>query len=99
MVRSSGASAASVSSRHTRHDDDDDDGDHDGHERRGSFSIGGLNGLKIDKEGEISGHIKASVTAVTVFKVLVTFTEHGVTASREIIWTVKPAPPRKGARD
>jgi hypothetical protein len=96
LVRSSDPSARSASSGDSwkRGDDDNDD-----HERRGNFSISGLNGLKIDKEGEISGHIKANVTAVTVFRVMVTFAVDGATASQQIAWTVKPAPPRKGAKD
>jgi MBG domain (YGX type) len=63
----------------------------DDHDLRGQFSISGLNGLKIDKDGEISGHIRAGVTSVTVFNVTVTFTEGGTTATQQIAWTVKPA--------
>jgi len=39
------------------------------------------------------------VTGVTVFTVMVTFTVDGATASQQITWTIKPAPPRKGAKD
>jgi len=66
------------------------------HDLRGTFSISGLNGLKIDKDGEISGHIRAGVTSLTVFTVTVTYTESGVTASQQIVWTVKPAPSKRG---
>ena len=66
------------------------------HDLRGAFSISGLNGLKIDKDGEISGHIRAGVTSITVFTVTVTYTENGVTASQQIVWTVKPAPSKRG---
>jgi hypothetical protein len=66
-------------------------------ELRGVFTIAGLNGLKIDKDGEISGHIRAGVTQVTTFDVIVTYTQDGVTATQHIAWTVKPAP-RKGGK-
>jgi hypothetical protein len=55
-----------------------------------------LNGLKIDKDGEIDGHIRTGVTAVTPFDVIVTYTESGVTATQHIAWTVKPAPNKRG---
>ena len=95
IVRSSGPSALSVSSGNasSRHTDDKNE-----YERRGRFSISGLNGLEIDAGGEISGRIKAGVTAVTVFKVTVAFTLHGVTATQQITWTVKPALPNKGGK-
>jgi len=96
IVRWSGASSLLVSSGSSSDLRDDDD-KHE-HERRGSFAISGLNGLKIDADGEISGHIKAGVTAVTVFEVTVTFTWHGATATQQIIWTVKPALSHKGAK-
>ena len=67
-------------------------------ELRGVFTIAGLNGLKIDKDGEISGHIRAGVTQVTTFDVIVTYSQDGVTATQHIAWTVKPAPPRKGGK-
>ena len=95
LVHSFDPSAGSASSRGSWKRHDDDNGDH---ERRGSFSISALNGLKIDKEGEISGRIDVNVTAVTVFNVMVTFTLDGATATRQITWTVKPAPPSKGKK-
>src|SRR4051812_39960373 len=64
--------------------------------RGGVFTISGLNGLKIDKDGEISGHIRTGVAATTVFAVTVTFTEGGVTATQSIAWTVKPASSKRG---
>lgn len=54
--------------------------------------------MKIDNNGQISGHINAGVTVVTQFTVIVTVTENGVTATQEIAWTVKPAPSRKGKK-
>ena len=96
LVRSPGPSSRSVVSRDPSRRRDD--GDNDERERRGSFSISGLNGLKIDEDGEISGRIKANVTSVTVFKVLVTFSMNGATTTQPITWTVKPAPPRKGEK-
>jgi hypothetical protein len=66
------------------------------HDLRGVFTIGGLNGLKIDKDGEIDGHIRTGVTAVTPFDVIVSYTEDGVTATQHIAWTVKPAPNKRG---
>ncbi len=91
IVRSSGPSALSVSSGNSSGRHEDDRNEDDKNERRGRFSISGLNGLKIDADGEISGRIKAGVTAVTVFKVTVTFTLQGVTATQQITWTVQPA--------
>jgi hypothetical protein len=70
----------------------------DDHELRGTFTISGLNGLRIDNDGTISGHIKAGVTDVTLFHVVVTFTVNGSTATQEILWTVKPAPDRRGRK-
>ena len=97
VVRSPVPSAVSASSRLAASQRDDED--NDGHERLGSFSISGLNGLRIGKDGEINGRIKTNVPAVTVFTVTVTYTEHGVTATQQITWTVKPAAPRKGGKD
>jgi len=71
----------------------------DDHELRGTVTISGLNGLRIDNHGTICGHIKAGVTDVTLFHVVVTFTVNGSTATQEILWTVKPAPDRKGRKD
>jgi hypothetical protein len=68
------------------------------HGVRGTFTISGLNGLKIDNDGTINGHIKAGVTDVTLFHVVVTFTVNGSTATQEILWTVKPAPDRRGRK-
>jgi hypothetical protein len=68
------------------------------HGLRGTFTISGLNGLKIDNDGTINGHIKAGVTDVTLFHVVVTFTGNGSTATQEILWTVKPAPDRRGRK-
>jgi len=70
----------------------------DDHGLRGTFTISGLNGLRIDNHGTICGHIKAGVTDVTLFHVVVTFTVNGSTATQEILWTVKPAPDRKGRK-
>jgi hypothetical protein len=72
----------------------DDEVEHD--LRGGVFTISGLSGLKIDKDGKISGHIRTGVTATAVFTVTVTYTEGGVTATQSIAWTVKPAPSRRG---
>jgi hypothetical protein len=66
------------------------------HDLRGTFTISGLNGLKIERDGEITGHIRTGVTATTVFTVTVTYSEGGVTATQSIVWTVKPAPSRRG---
>ena len=74
-----------------------DDDDH----MRGTFAISGLNGLKIDNDGQISGHIRANINSVTVFTVTVSYTLNGVTASQQITWTVRPASlriDRKGDR-
>ena len=73
-------------------------GSEDDHGLRGTFTISGLNGLKIDNDGTISGHIKAGVTDVTLFHVVVTFSVNGSTATQEILWTVKPAPDRRGRK-
>lgn len=89
VVRPSAPPVAPGKSAGRRNDDDE--------HQKGQFSISGLNGLRIDKEGDIEGHIKADVTSVTVFKVVVTFTLDGATATREITWTVLPAP-RKGRK-
>ena len=94
IVRSAGPSALSVSPGKSAGRQDDDANEPG---RGGNFSISGLNGLKIDANGEISGHIKAGVTATTVFQVTVTFSSGGVTATQQIIWTVNPAP-RKGGK-
>ena len=83
--------AASAPDAPSRRDVDNDD------RMRGTFAISGLNGLKIDN-GEISGHIKANVTAITVFNVTVTYTLNGVTATQHITWTVKPASLRRDAK-
>jgi hypothetical protein len=91
VVRSSASPAMFRNSSIRRNDDEE-------HDVRGQFSISGLNGLRIDKDGEIDGRIRAGVTDVTVFKVMVTFTENGVTATEEITWTVKPAPARRGGK-
>ena len=88
------ATAASARNGSNRRDDDDNDDRRGG----GSFAISGLNGLKIEKDGEIGGHIKANVTATTVFTVTVSYTLNGVTATQHITWTVKPASLRKEAR-
>jgi len=84
--------AASAPDAPGRRDDDNDD------RMRGTFAVSGLNGLKIDQDGEISGHIKANVTAITVFNVTVTYTLNGVTATQHITWTVKPASLRRDAK-
>jgi hypothetical protein len=91
VVRSS-ASPATLRNSSIRRNDVEE------HEVKGQFSISGLNGLRIDKDGEIDGRIKAGVTDVTVFTVMVTFTMNGVTATQEITWTVKPAPARRGGK-
>ena len=83
----------SAAARLSGNENDDD------HELRGTFTISGLNGLRIDNHGIICGHIKAGVTDVTLFHVVVTFTVNGSTATQEILWTVKPAPDRKGRKD
>ena len=92
VLRSAGAEGRHESreAEGRRHDEDDRNG------RRGTFSVSGLTGLRIDNEGgEIHGHIDADVSAVTVFTVTVTFTENGVTATQQITWTVKPASSHK----
>jgi hypothetical protein len=91
VVRSSAPPATFRNSSIRRNDDEE-------HEAKGRFSISGLNGLRIDKDGEIDGRIRAGVTDVTVFKVMVTFTVDGVTATQEITWTVNPAPSRRGGK-
>jgi len=94
VIRSPAAASSSHRTRPgVRGDDDTDDRDD-----RGRFTISGLNGLRIDNDGEIGGHIDAGVTATTTFTVTVTFTENGVTATQQIAWTVKPAPARKGRK-
>jgi len=67
-----------------------------GHDERGTFAISGLNGLRIDKDGVIEGHIRAGVTSDTLFHVTVSYTLNGATATQQIEWTVKPAPSKRG---
>src|SRR3954469_24215775 len=76
-----------------RHGDADEN---DEVEPRGRFSIAGLNGLRIEGNGEINGRIKANVTATTTFDVIVTVTVNGATATQHIAWTVNPAAGRRG---
>jgi MBG domain-containing protein len=64
----------------------------------GVFSATGLpNGLRIDKEGEISGHIKKGTAGS--YHVAVTFTSNGVTVSQGFMWNIVPAGPREGDKD
>jgi MBG domain-containing protein len=94
VVRSAAAPSVPASPRTTSRRFDDDD-----REARGAFTVSGLNGLTINREGEIKGRIDAEVTTVTVFNVIVTFTGKDGTATQQIVWTVKPAPARRLRRE
>jgi hypothetical protein len=96
VVRGGAATLSAISDMaKARRGDDDDE------VRGGSFSapaLAGL-GLKIDKDGEISGKIQStSAAAPYVVPVTVSFMQDGVTVYQRFVWHITPAAKGKGGK-
>jgi len=64
----------------------------------GVFSATGLpDGLQMNKQGVIRGHVKKNIAGV--YQVTVTFTQGSITASQTFSWTIVPVPPALSGRD
>ena len=64
----------------------------------GVFAATGLpNGLQMNKQGVIRGHVKKNTAGV--YQVTVTFTQGGMTASQTFGWTILPTLPAQSGED